>query len=281
MTSKPSSREGYPSEQLALVRRTCLYLATKIGDILDDVVVVGGLVPSLLVDQQFLPFGLPTHPGTLDLDMGLALAVLDQERYRELSARLRDAGFTTDENTQGNPTRQRWRYDSDRSVTVDFLIPTTGATDEGGDLKNIEEDFAAIVTPGLEIAFKDRVWVELSGYIDTGAKVSREIPVCGPGAFTVLKALAFGNRTENKDAYELYYVWSGLGIARVASVLVRLLPDPNIDRALGVIERDFTDLDGPGPVGAARFDDDQLNDERQADVAGLVDSLLQSVGWKS
>ena len=281
MTSKPSTRDGYSSEQLARVRQTCLYLATKIGDVLNDVVVVGGLVPSLLVDQESLPYGLLTHPGTLDLDMGLALAVLDHERYRELSARLRDAGFTMDENPRGNPTRQRWRYGSDRPVTVDFLIPPTEASDEAGDLKNIEEDFAAFVIPGLEIAFEDRTWVMLSEYIDTGAKVSREIPVCGPGAFTVLKALAFGNRAENKDAYDLYYLWSGMGIERVAEVLVPLMPDPNIDKALGVIERDFTDIDGPGPVGAARFDDNQLNDERQADVAGLADSLLQSVGWKT
>lgn len=279
MTSKPSSMEGYPSEQLSRVRQTCVLLATKVGDVLEDLVVVGGLVPSLIVDQGSLPYGLPTHPGTLDLDVGLSLAILDQERYRELSARLRDAGFATDENCRGNPTRQRWRIGGNSSVTVDFLIPPTSETEEGRIIQNIEGDFAAFIIPGLEMAFEDRVWVELSEYIDTGAKATRNIPVCGPGAFTVLKALAFGNRTGNKDAFDLYHVWSGLGIERVASVLVPLLPNPNTGKALRVIERDFTDHDGPGPVGAARFVDNQLNDDIQADVVGLASSLLRSVGW--
>jgi predicted nucleotidyltransferase len=39
-----------------------------------------------------------------------------------------------------------------------------------------------------------------------GERASREIWVCGPGAFVVLKALAFRTRGENKDAYDLYYV---------------------------------------------------------------------------
>ena len=52
-------------------------MATRLGDLLDEIVVVGGLVPYLLVDQENLPPGLGPHVGTMDLDMGLALAILD------------------------------------------------------------------------------------------------------------------------------------------------------------------------------------------------------------
>jgi hypothetical protein len=48
---------GNPSAQLDRVRSTCLYVATKLGDLLDDLVVVGGPVPSLLIDQVHLPAG--------------------------------------------------------------------------------------------------------------------------------------------------------------------------------------------------------------------------------
>ena len=88
-------------------------------------------------------------------------------------------------------------------VTVDFLIPPNDKMNDRGAIHHIESDLAAIVTPGLELAFQDRYWKELSGPHSSGASASRSIPVCGPGAFTVLKALAFGNRTENKDAYDL------------------------------------------------------------------------------
>ena len=75
---------------------------------MDETVVIGGLVPSLLIHSEELPAGTPEHVGTLDLDVGLTLALLDEGRYRSLTARLRGAGFTPDENEDGRPTRQRW-----------------------------------------------------------------------------------------------------------------------------------------------------------------------------
>ena len=43
-------------------------MASKLGDLMDDLVVVGGLVPSLLIDQADLPEGATEHVGTMDLD---------------------------------------------------------------------------------------------------------------------------------------------------------------------------------------------------------------------
>ncbi len=88
--TKPTTRDGYTSEQVELVRRTCLYVATKLGDLRDDLVIVGGLVPSLLIDQENLHENAEAHVGTLDLDVGLAIALLDEKRYEELTERLRE-----------------------------------------------------------------------------------------------------------------------------------------------------------------------------------------------
>ena len=55
MPEKPTTAAGYPPDQVARVKATCLYLATKLGDLMPELVVVGGLVPSLLIDQQNLP----------------------------------------------------------------------------------------------------------------------------------------------------------------------------------------------------------------------------------
>ena len=55
---KPTTAAGYRREQVERVRATCLYLATKLGDLLDDVVVIGGLVPSLLIAQDEVPVGV-------------------------------------------------------------------------------------------------------------------------------------------------------------------------------------------------------------------------------
>ena len=131
------------------------------------------------------------------------------------------------------------------------------------------------------MAFEDRCRKELSGTISSGARATRDIPVCGPGSFTVLKALAFGNRTENKDAYDLFYVWRVVGIPKVAERLAALLSNPCIDDALSVIETDFCNHDGLGPIETARFitrgRDDDVQDDIQADVAGLARGLLRAM----
>ncbi len=67
---------AYSHAQLQRVQATCLYIATKLGDLLGDVIVVGGLVPSLIIDQKSLKSSASSHLGTLDLDLGLALALL-------------------------------------------------------------------------------------------------------------------------------------------------------------------------------------------------------------
>ena len=88
MSDKPTTAAGYGGRQTEFVRATCLYVATKLGDIMDELVVVGGLVPSLLVNQRVLPTWAAPHVGTMDLDIGLSVALLEDGRYRTLAERL-------------------------------------------------------------------------------------------------------------------------------------------------------------------------------------------------
>ena len=156
MTTKPGTAEGYSKEDTELVKSACLYVATKLGDMTDDVVIVGGVVPSLLIDQNDLEPEFDTHAGTKDLDLGLALSILEEERYLELSARLKEEGFSPDVNSNGNMTRQRWKLDSASLLTVDFLIAPSPGDDPGLRLRDIEKDFAAFITPGLHHNWRTR-----------------------------------------------------------------------------------------------------------------------------
>ena len=133
---KPRTSVGYDPSQVQHVRATCLYIATKLGDLVDEVVIVGGLVPSLIVDQNQ---ATSQHAGTLDLDVGLSLALLDEQRYHELAERLRHAGFTEDVNEKGKPTHQRWRIEGRPAVTVDFLIPPGDSLKKGGTVWNVDQ----------------------------------------------------------------------------------------------------------------------------------------------
>lgn len=277
MVAKPTSAAGYTPDYLELVRSTCLYVATKLGDLMQDLVVVGGLAPSLLVDQEDLPAGADRHVGTTDLDVGLTVALLDEGRYAALSDRLRRAGFEPDENEQGNPTRQRWRIEGAERVTLDFLIPPTSEGEQGGTIRSLEGDFAALITPGLGLAFLDTRRVTLSGVTIFGERATRDVWVCGPGAYVVLKALAVRNRGENKDAYDLYYVLRnyGAGVRDVASALRPFLIDQAAIQAIAVLRADFLDHQGIGPRRVAEFVFGGPNDTLQADVVGFVGEFLR------
>lgn len=276
MADKPTTAAGYTREHVALVRSTCLYVATKLGDLMDDLVVVGGLAPSLLVAQDG---PVEPHVGTMDLDVALTVTLLDERRYQALTERLRRAGFSQDENEDGNLTRQRWMITGTAKVTVDFLIQPMRPDDRGGRLRDIEADFAAIIAPGLHLAFRDRVRVTLSGPTIVGEEASRDVWVCGAGAFVVLKALAFNLRGENKDAYDLFYVVRnfGAGVEDVAASLGPLLEDAAAAEAVSILRRDFLTHNGVGPRRVAKFVSGATDDGVQADVVGFVASLLRAL----
>lgn len=274
---KPSRASGYDQGYVHHVRSTCLYVATKLGDLIDDVVVIGGLVPSLLIDQQAMNSSDDLHVGTLDLDVGLALGVFDERRYAALTDRLRQAGFSPDQNDQGQFTRQRWKIDGDVRVTVDFLIAPSLPGDKPGTLRNIEKDFAAIIAPGLHLAFADRERVRLKGHTLFGEAATRDIWVAGPGAFLILKALAFRLRGENKDAYDLFYLLRHL-VAGLADIVRRLGPhanDPVAREALAMLREDFAEIDSVGPKRVAEFLMGTSDDILQADARGLVLDFLE------
>lgn len=198
------------------------------------------------------------------------------QRYRTLAEHLRRAGFAPDTNDKGNPTQQRWKMAQPEAATVDFLVPPSLQESRGGKLLHIQSDFAAFVTPGLQLAFRDRLSVQLDGLTAAGEKASRPIWVCGPGAYVVLKALAFRTRGDNKDAYDLHYVVSqfGTGVQSVVDHFKPLLNEPDAQRALQILREDFQHIDSLGPRRVAQFLVGGPDDAIQADVRGFVAEFL-------
>jgi len=282
MINKPRYFDEYPPELTILVRKALLHLSTKIGDFLDEIVLVGGLVPVLLIPNESLLEGEIQHPGTTDLDIGLDIALFEGHQYDALAERLLRAGFKPDVNEQGNLTRQRWiLYQAQAlKVTVDFLIQPSFTYDKGGDLRDLTRELAAIITPGLNLAFRDYEAIALKGTTFNGAEAQRTFMICGPGAFLVLKALAFRNRGEGKDAFDLFYVVRNYGrdIDDLLNRLRPLLDDPNTHRAIEILRQDFLNIKGTGPIAVAEFLSKGPDEEIQADVVGFIYKLLSKGG---
>ena len=280
---KPRHRSGYSREETEQVEAACLTVAVTLGAFMDRLCIVGGLVPSLLIDREIGPEPETGagHPGTNDLDIGLEIALLDDEQYAEIGRRLRREGFGPDRNEQDNPTPQRWKL-GDLKVTIDFLLPPIPGAERGGSIQPLEGDLAALIAPGLQLASDEREEIEIAGHTLKGEKVERVVPVCGPATFVVLKALAFSDRAEPKDAFDLVYVlrrWPG-GIADIAERLARHAANngPVVKDALDHLARDFADPETLGPKRVAEFEGEAGDDPDAiaADAHGYVDDLLKA-----
>ena len=279
----PRYATDYTPKQLERSRQTLLQVLGALGDVGDDVVLVGGLVPSLLVDQAEASTRDEAHVGSVDVDLGLHLVVLDNERYETLAERLRRSDFEPDVNEEGNPTRQRWRHapggeNGPEPVVIDFLIDATPA-DAPGRPFSLTSDLAAISTRGLSLAFQDSVHRTVAGITLDGDEVEREIRVCGPAAFVVLKAFAIRGREKEKDAYDLAYVvrnW-GLGPEAVAERWATIADHPAAAEALDIVRYDFADERRTGPRRASRFLYRTVSPDYVAEVVGDLQRFLAAV----
>jgi nucleotidyltransferase AbiEii toxin of type IV toxin-antitoxin system len=146
----------------------------------------------------------------------------------------------------------------------------------------LEGDLGALITPGLQLAADERHDVVLEGHTLKGEKASRAVPVCGPATFVVLKALAFADRAEPKDAFDLVYVlrrWPG-GSRDVAERLERHAESHGevLGDALGKLARDFSSVESIGVRRAAEFEGGEGSDldALAADANGYVDDLLRA-----
>jgi hypothetical protein len=269
-------RSDYRVAETEQVRWACLSVAVALGSFIDNICVVGGLVPMLLIDQRDRDEG-DLHIGTNDLDVGLSIKLLDDARYTELAAQLRQEEFEPDVNANGNRTLQRWRLRG-KKVTIDFLIAPTTSADEPSRIKHLDHDLGAFIVPGIDLALDERELVTIDDLTLRGERASRQMPVCGPGAFVILKARAFARRGRPKDAYDLVYMlrhWGG-GHADIVSRLQRhaVRDGTFVREVLRRLGRDFATLDSIGPSRAAAFLEGIDRDADLADAHGAVDELL-------
>lgn len=260
------------SGQMASLKAGVIELMTRLGDVADEIVIVGGLAPVLLFTDAAVP---PT--GTMDVDFGLGVSLLSEERYQALEDRLRAAGFKPDVNEKGNETHQRWTCDPSKgSVLVDLLMGPDGSGAKGGTVQHLTPRLAAYVIPGIELAHQDIERVRISGPALNGGRAEREVAVCGPGAFVILKALAFVGRGEEKDAHDLIYVLECAGVSEVAKRIATFPDSESLLSAFEALRTDFSQAEGIGPERVAQFRGTTAEAVR-ADAAGRVRELLRKL----
>jgi len=253
------SREHYTDYDAVTTGRCERALVTLLGDLgpwRERIYLAGGLAPRYLIGQ--LPEGARAHVGTTDVDLVIALALGDEtpETYRTLQNNLEKARFR-----QKEPSF-RWARDVDGvTVLVEFLCETDQV--EPGRIfrprgEHTGSKLGAFNVRGAQLARHDFIERDIEGErLDGGGQSRVTVRVAGVLPYTVLKILAFQDRHENKDAYDLVFTLlnhdGGPRACGQAAAASPIAGHEQVTSALVLLGERFADISQDGPNAYASF----------------------------
>jgi hypothetical protein len=278
------SREHYTDYNEEATSRCERVLLTLLGDLgpwRERIYLAGGLAPRYLVGQ--LPEGVRGHVGTTDIDLIIGLALGDEtpETYRTLQNNLENAKFQ-----QLEPSFRWSRAVDGVRVILEFLCETD-EVDPGRIYRPKGEGtgakLGAFNVRGAHLVRDDFIELDIEGdRLDGGGRSRVTVRVANVLPYTVLKILAFQDRHENKDAYDLVFTLlnyrNGPGAAGIVARASRIADHKQVREGLALMEERFKDAgqDGPSAYGlflATRGDEDQQARLRREAVATVREFL--------
>lgn len=296
--AKPKTMAGYGQPVTEACERVLVTLLRNLGPWRDSVFLVGGLAPRYLVKAR--PPAVPPHAGTADVDVVIDIGMLaDTEAYRTLEENLHAMGFSRATNDKGAKQSWRWIAELDGGAMIlEFLADDPEL--RGGRVQELptEGGVSAVNIPHASMVFDLHDSVEITAeLLDGNGRATETIRYADIVSFTCLKAFAFDDRFERKDAHDLVYCLENHegGIDAARDAFARALEGAHGDvvlDALRRLERRFCDAKAPddsyrmdGPVAVARFEDgDAAVDEdgeaanrlllRQRQVAYVIAELV-------
>ena len=169
---------------------------------------IGGYTSQHTADCERIP-AVPPHAGTLDVDVVIDLQILaDTDAYESLEANLKRLYFERAENEQGKKVAWRWKTQTEHGATMilEFLAedPRVG----GGRVQALptEGNISALNIPHSSMVFDLYEETEIRAeLLDERGIATVTVKHADIGSFTCLKAFAYEDRQEPKDAHDLMY----------------------------------------------------------------------------
>lgn len=296
MKDKPQSIGGYSANVTEDAERVLVTLLRGLGPWRQSIFLIGGLAPQYLVRRR--PPEVPPHAGTGDVDIVIDVGILaDTEAYATLEGNLKRMGFRRGVNGEGIPVGWRWTVTLEHGGTMILELLAEDPNQEGGVLRELPGagNVSAANIPYASMVFdlhdKRDVTAELLG----GGGLSVEtVAFANIVSFTCLKAFAFDDRGERKDAHDLVYCLQHAdgGLDHAVALFCGALAGAHaeaIRKALNILRRRFCAagedsyrLDGP--VAVAKFEvsddeDDSRNRQllRQRAATDLIARLVAAL----
>lgn len=297
--AKPATLHGYTNEYTLDCERVLVTLLRGLGPWKKSIFLVGGLTPRYLVKAR--PPDVPPHAGTQDVDIVIDLQILaDTEAYHTLEDNFRKLGLERAKNEKGQKLSWRWQTRTEHGALMVLELLADAPEVAGGRVQPLPTDgtISALNVPHCSIVFDlyqvTEIQAELLGDAGVATEAVKHADIV---SFTCLKAFAFDQRFERKDAHDLIYCIEhapdGLDAVAVAFREARAGKHGAVVReSLSILRRRFAVEDSvegfrkDGPVAVARFEkgDDtepELREARllrQREVSDPVERLLASIG---
>ena len=227
----------------------------------NQIVLIGGWVLYFLL-EKYTPSGSEhdQHVGSLDIDIALNAFSIPKDAYKSILEILKERGFYHRKDNLGKDIPASFLkkiiFDDGEEIEVqiDFLAPEYGGAPKKR-RHQVIQDMLARKGRGTDIVFDQTEIIHLSGPISSGANIELDIKVANVTACFVMKGVALGERTSEKDAYDLYMLarYYKEGPQSVLSELKKLGSHGLMKEALKNIEEQFKDVKSIGPVSVATF----------------------------
>jgi predicted nucleotidyltransferase len=268
---EPRQRDDYSPRQVGAARRVLVDLGQVLAAFEDCLVVVGGWVPDLLLEQADEP-----HVGSIDVDLALDANKLADGRYADLLKLLLDSGrykpgakpfqlvVEVDLKDGANPVE----------VEVEFLAPKEVKLKKNR--PKLLEGFRVLQADGCGTAFHAPVRLEISGRTVRGANNKVHLRIASLPDFLVMKAHALAGRDKPKDAYDLCYCLEHFpaGMNALANVWKNRRKEKDVARAVAILRDKFGSVDAFGPGQVVEFQG-SVDAETQAMQARRAFELMQ------
>jgi hypothetical protein len=269
-------RADYTADAVEAARSVMLELVRLLGEYRDDMVIIGGWVPGLL-----LPAGSAKHVGSIDVDVALNHRNITEAGYRTILEHLTKRGYS-----QGNQPFVFYRKvlvaGREITVEVDLLAGEYGGTGRNHRHQKIQ-DISPRKARGCDLAFEMSREVTIEGTLPGGGKDSVAVRVAGIVPFIVMKAMALADRMKEKDAWDIWFClthYSG-GLDALADAFRPHLQNRLVAEGLSKIKEKFASPEHVGPKWVADFDeieDSETRAIRQRDAYERVSGLLAKLG---
>lgn len=271
-----STRADYPADEVAAARSVMLELVRILGEYRDDLVIVGGWVPELL-----LPAGPVRHVGSTDVDLAVNHRRVTEAAYQTIREHLLAHGYAA-----GTQPYIFFRQvpTAGRSITVkvDFLAGEYGGASKTHRTQPVQ-DLAARKARGCDLAIEINTPVKVEGTLPEGGLDTAEVRVAGIVPFLVMKGMALHDRLKPKDAWDIHFCLAHYpgGLEALIQEFRPHLGHGLVREGLQKIREKFLSSDHVGPKLVADFEevtDPEAWQILQRDAFERVNALLEGVG---